>query len=179
MQTQPVQRPPQPEKKGLNLGKGTLVIGLILFVAAMFILPQLLDSGDDSNASIRQADDLPAGVPPENVLGADIGPIYSAASVDRNGCAVDHTTTFERSDTIFVVAEDSDVPAGATLFVRLYQGDTPVEDTQEITADQDYSDTCVNFLFEPVEGAAFEPGDYEAELFVNGNPAGSVSFAIR
>ncbi|MBZ0302806.1 MAG: hypothetical protein K8J31_23885, partial [Anaerolineae bacterium] len=79
---------------------------------------------------------------------------------------------------VYIVAPYSDVPAGTSVFVRLYQDGTPIEDTSEIQADQDYHNTCLNFVFEPIEGT-FDPGSYEAEFFVNGNPAQSVNFEIR
>jgi len=72
MDTRPVQRPPAPARKGSALGKGTLIIGLIIFVAAMFFLPQLL--GDDERRrqrSIAMATTC-RRTHPENVLGVEI-----------------------------------------------------------------------------------------------------------
>jgi hypothetical protein len=113
------------------------------------------------------------------VVSADIGDLVVASSIDNNGCAADRSDSFSTGDTIYIVAEDSDIPASSTLFVRLYANGEAVEDSQELTADDDYIDTCANFLFEPVEGASFDTGEYEAELFVNGNPHGTVSFNVE
>ncbi|NLE50682.1 MAG: hypothetical protein GX613_04690 [Chloroflexi bacterium] len=179
MDTQPVQRPPQNEKKSFSLGKGTLIIGLLIFVGIMFVVPQLFGDDDDSNASIRDGNDVPQNPITDNIVSADIGDLIVASGIDQNGCAVDETTTFSADDTVYIVAEDSNIPASTTLFVRLYANGEAVEDSQELTADSDYTDTCANFLFETVSGERFETGAYEAELFVNGNPYGTVSFEIR
>lgn len=180
METRPVQRPPAPAKKPFGLGKGALIIGLIIFVAAMFLLPQILGDNDrdDGSGQIRNPDDVPADAIPQNVVGIEIRDLVVSSGIDQNGCAIGRQTSFGVDDTVFIVAEDSDVPAGSTLFVRLYANGKAVEDSQELTADDDYSNTCVNFLFEPVSGATFDAGSYEAELFANGNPQGTVSFGI-
>jgi hypothetical protein len=107
-----------------------------------------------------------------------LGRVVSASSIDRNGCATQTSSTFDASEPVYVIAEGSDVPRGTSVFVRLYREGTPIEDAPEITADQDYNDTCINFIFEP-EGAAFDPGQYEAEFIINGNTADSVSFEIQ
>ena len=179
MDTQPVQRPPQNENKPFGLGRGALIIGLLIFVGVMFLVPQLFGDDDNSGASIRDADDVSGEVIPENVPSPVIGDLVVAAGIDQNGCAVDTTTTFSSDDTVYIVAENSDIPAGTMLFVRLYADGQAVEDSTELTADADYTDTCANFLFEPVEGQRFDAGPYEAELFVNGNPYGTVSFEIQ
>jgi len=179
MDTEPVQQPSQNENKPFGLGKGTLIIGLLIFVGIMFLVPQLFGDEDDSGASIRDADDTSADAIPENVLSPEIGDLVVAASIDQNGCAADETTTFSSDDTVYIVAEDSDIPAGTTLFVRLYANGQAVEDSTELTAESDYTDTCANFLFETVEGERFDAGEYEAELFVNGNPYGTVSFVVE
>lgn len=179
MSTQPVERPPQNENKPFNLGKGTLIIGLLIFVGIMFLVPRLFGDDDESDASLRDGNDVPAEAIPENVVSAEIGNLVVAGGIDQNGCAVDETNTFSSDDTVYIVIEDSDIPASTTLFVRLYANGQAVEDSQELTADSDYTDTCANFLFEPVQDAEFDAGEYEAELFVNGNPYGTVNFEIQ
>lgn len=180
METRPVPRAPEPKKTSAGLSKGVLIIGLVIFIGAMFVIPRLFSADDDESgaASIRGAEDVPSDAIPENVLGVTIGDLVVTSGIDQNGCAIDRANSFTTRDTIFIVAERSDVSAGSTLFVRLYANGQAVEDSQELTANADYTDTCVNFLFEPVEGAAFDAGDYEAELFVNGNPYGTVKFTV-
>ena len=110
--------------------------------------------------------------------GINLGRVVSATGIDRDGCPVEITSTFEASESVYVIAEGSDVPRGTTVFVRLYHDGQPIEDAPEITADQDYNNTCINFVFEP-EGSNFDPGNYEAEFIINGIPTESASFEIR
>jgi hypothetical protein len=161
----------------LRLDSRTIIIGIIVVIVAIFVLPRLFNTDTIDN---RGAEEPLADQPGAETVDDDItlGRVVSASGIDRNGCATETTTTFGSSESVYVVAEDSDVPRGTSVFVRLYHEGTPVEDAPEITADQDYNNTCINFVFEP-EGAAFDPGSYEAEFIVNGNPADSVSFEIR
>lgn len=165
-----------------------LIVGLIVIVGALFIIPRL-GPGDASDQTNRLDDnnevlpplsgDRQTGSSGTTNSGVQLGRITAAASVDRDGCPVDATNRFEPVEQVYVVAEDSTIPAGTLVFVRLYLNDQPVEDAPEITADQDYNNSCVNFVFEPETGARFEPGSYEAEFIVNGNPVDSVQFQIR
>lgn len=183
METQPVRRPPEEENKPFGLGKGALIIGLLILVGVLFAVPRLFGGDDDDNgdngAAINETDNTSDEPLADDVLSADIGDLVVASSIDNNGCSADRSDNFETDDTIYIVAEDSDIPASSTLFVRLYANGEAVEDSAELTADADYTDTCANFLFEPVEGASFDAGEYEAELFVNGNPHGTVSFDVE
>ncbi|MCI0711288.1 MAG: hypothetical protein L0154_14115 [Chloroflexi bacterium] len=157
----------------MQLNSRTIVIGIIIVIVAIFVLPRLFNTDNVDNTP---ADDSAGSqTVDENI---DLGRVVSASSIDRDGCATDTTASFEVTEPVYVVAEDSNVPRGTSVFVRLYHEGQPVEDAPEITADQDYNNTCINFIFEP-EGSAFDPGSYEAEFIINGNPADSVSFEIR
>lgn len=166
--------------QNLKLNSKTIIIGVIVLVAAMFFIPRILGGDDDEDrpntaSNTNNEDD---NENENNAADIDLGELVSAEGVDRDGCAVDESSSFDTSDSIYVVAESGDFPEGTAIFVRLYRGDSPVEDSPEITADQDYNDACVNFVFEPETGAEFDPGEYEAEFYVNGNPAESVTFEI-
>ncbi|MBI5668533.1 MAG: hypothetical protein HZC41_11055 [Chloroflexi bacterium] len=166
-----------------------LIVGLIVIVGALFIIPRLGSgvAGDQSGGVQDTNPVLPTldrsgntgSSGTTNTSNVQLGPVVAAASVDRDGCPVDATNTFEPVEQVYIVAENSYVPAGTSVFVRLYQNGQPIEDAPEITADQDYNNSCVNFVFEPETGARFEPGQYEAEFIVNGNPVNSVQFQIR
>jgi len=82
-------------------------------------------------------------------------------------------------DRFYVVALNSEVPEGTTIFARLYRDGEAIEDLPAITSNQDYNNSCINFVFETSDGDNFESGDYEAEFFVNGNSYNSVDFSIR
>ncbi len=165
-----------------------LIVGLVVIVAILFIIPRLnqgttveptptapptVDNSSNQSQSGGQNSSS------SNDSDVDLGRIVTSTSVDRDGCPVDPATTFEPVEQVYVVAQDSTIPAGTSVFVRLYLDDKPIEDAPEITADQDYVNSCVNFVFEPESGARFEAGQYEAEFIVNGNAAGSVTFRIR
>jgi hypothetical protein len=106
----------------------------------------------------------------------NLGDVVVAENLDSNGCAVNVTDTFDQNDTIYVVLTDSAIPEGTTVFTRLYYENEPVEDSDEITAPQDFSNVCVNFAFENSEG--WDEGDYEIEFYVNGSAYQSASFTV-
>jgi hypothetical protein len=165
-----------------------LIVGLVVVVAILFIIPRL-----NQGTTVEPTPTIPPAVdnsqPQSGGQGSnsgastnsdvDLGRIVTSTSVDRDGCPVDPATTFEPVEQVYVVAQDSNIPAGTSVFVRLYLNNQPIEDAPEITADQDYTNSCVNFVFEPESGARFEAGQYEAEFIVNGNAAGSVQFRIQ
>lgn len=167
----------------LKLDSRTILIGVVVVIAAIFLLPRLFNTSTVNSPSV----DSPSSNSPSNNTNSpsnqaadddiQIGRVVSASGVDRDGCPTSSASTFDSNDDIYVVAEDSTIPAGTSVFVRLYREGQPVEDAPEITADQDYTNSCVNFVFEPLED--FEAGDYEAEFIINGNAAESVQFEVR
>jgi len=160
----------------MKLDKRTIVIGIIIIIAVFLIGPRLFNTDNVTPTPDNQVDNRSGQAVDDNI---QLGQVVSAQNIDRDGCPVNATTSFETSESVYVVAENSDVPSGTSVFVRLYHEGTPVEDAPEITADQDYTNSCINFVFEPSNGASFDPGTYEAEFIINGNPAESVSFEIR
>ncbi len=156
----------------MKLDGRTIGIGILILIGAVILLPQLFNNPaavNDPNAVYDE---------PVNAEDIQIGNPVSAAAIDRNGCPVNQTASFAANEDVYIVAPNTDVPAGTSVFVRLYHNGTPVEDAPEIQADQDYQNTCINFVFEPVDGD-FDPGSYEAEFFINGNPADTIGFEIR
>jgi hypothetical protein len=162
----------------LKLNRNTMIIGAIILIGAIYFLPKILgnnnsnNSNNNNNTTSNSATSTPDAT-------ANLGQIVTAKAVDRDGCPVDSTTTFGTSGPINVVAQGSQVQQGTTIFVRLYYQGNPIEDLPAITADQDYNNTCINFVFEPTQGAAFQPGQYEAEFVVNGNQSDSVTFQVQ
>lgn len=158
-----------------KLDTRTIVIGAIILIGAIFFLPRLLNPDTPAtNDDVVLDENEPAG---QSASPVRLGQPVVSPAVDRDGCPVDTTDFLSVSDDVYIVAPNSDVPAGTSVFVRLYHEDTPIEDAPEIQADTDYTNTCINFVFEPIDGN-FDPGDYEAEFFINGNPAESVNFAL-
>jgi hypothetical protein len=166
---------------GMKLDGRTLLIGAIVVIAALFILPRLLNtSGTDVNNPGTTTQNQPNQDQPNQDLNPNVnlGNPVTAANIDRDGCPTSTASSFNRNQDVYVVAPGSDIPAGTAVFVSLYRGGQRIEDAPEITADQDYTNTCLNFVFEPV-GGAFQPGNYEAEFVINGNAAQSVTFTIE
>jgi hypothetical protein len=162
---------------GFKLDGRTIGIGLLILIAAVIFLPRILNPGTTTSPDNLNPGDQ---VYEDDQTGGNIrlGQAVLSPAVDRDGCPVETASSFDATDEFYVVAPNSDIPAGTSVFVRLYHEDTPVEDAPEITADQDYTNTCINFVFEPADGS-FDTGNYQAEFFVNGNPAQSINFDIR
>jgi hypothetical protein len=114
-----------------------------------------------------------------NTTTARSGDIVLTSSLDDSGCATDSVTTFETTDAIYVVLRASSVEEGTSFFARLYDANVALEDTEEVVADQEYDDVCVNFEFVPARGTTWTAGAYEIEFFVNGNSYQFIDFEIR
>jgi hypothetical protein len=108
-----------------------------------------------------------------------LSPVVVANRVDQNGCAIDETSVISADSPSFYVVTRGDIPRGTTVFVRLYLDNQPIEDLPAITADQDYRDTCVPFVFQVDDATSFDPGAYRAEYIINGNRANAVDLTIR
>jgi len=110
----------------------------------------------------------------------NLGPVVAAQNIDRDGCAVDATTSFDSNDEIYVVLEDSALPRNTSMFARLYKDNVAIEDTDQVVTEDDYDNVCVNFVFEPSARAeVWDDGNYEVEFYVNGTAYQSTSFQIR
>jgi hypothetical protein len=111
--------------------------------------------------------------------GVELGRVVTAEGIGEGNAPVEVTDRFSASqDFIYVVAEADYIEEGTTLFARWYRDGEPFEDSSEITANQDYSDTYIEFHLENLEDE-METGDYSVQLFVNGNPVESVEFTVE
>jgi len=161
-----------------KLDARTIIIGIIIIAGVVLLGPRLFNTNNtqvdlptDQNTDIFGSDNTSDNI--------EIGNVVTTSAVDMNGCPTDTRADFEPGEEVYVVAEDSDFPAGTSVFVRLYREGTPLEDAPEIQADRDYTNSCVNFIFEPTAGQEFDPGNYQAEFIVNGNSADTVNFEVR
>jgi len=165
-----------------------VIIGLLLlgrFVTSMAnnnTTPTTSDTINNTNSG--NTDLVPPNTSNTNnnntVNTKNLGPVVVAQGVDRDNCAVDATNSFDNNDPIYVVLEDAQLPRGTTMFARLYEDNKAIEDTQQLTAEDDYDNVCVSFVFEPSNSAeVWDEGNYEVEFFVNGNSYQSTSFQIR
>lgn len=163
-----------------------VIIGLLLlgrFVTGMMgndNTPTTSDTIDDTNNNNTFPNNTNTTNNNTTLDTSNLGPVVAAQNIDRDNCAVDATTSFDDNDPIYVVLEDSQLEQGTTMFARMYQDGTAVEDTRELVAEEDYNNVCVSFVFEPTDRAeVWEPGNYEVEFYINGNAYQSTSFQIR
>ena len=164
----------------LQLNGRTIAIGALILIVVVLIGSQLLGGGN-RNPDPTTAPTLAPNVGGDTQTGGvALGNVVVSSGIDGDGCPVDSTTTFSGTDAIYVVVEDSDIPAGTDVFARLFREGSPVEDADIITADRDYTNTCIYFVFEATQAAqARESGNYEAQIIVNGNPGDRVSFQVQ
>ena len=172
---------PVPEQgTGLKLDGRTVAIGVVILLVLVFLGWQLFGNRGESATTDNPANDTvqedrEVGAPATNPT---VGDVIVSSNIDGEGCPARETDTFDQNDTIYVGAVNSDIPMGTDVFARLYFDGQPLEDSDVITADADYS--CLAFAFEATSGAeVLDSGSYEAQLFVNGNPGDSVSFEVR
>ncbi|MFN8374365.1 MAG: hypothetical protein U0694_16000 [Anaerolineae bacterium] len=165
--------PQNKQPGGMQIIIGVVVVLVILFIASRFLggsqaseTPAPTSQPDNQQVEQNNSDS-----------GLNLGSVVVAENVDRDGCAVDVTDRFDDNATVYAVLGDSAMPEGTRVFARLYRDDVAVEDRDEITADQDYTNVCVSFSFVPDQ--PWESGDYEVEIFVNGNAYESASFTVR
>jgi len=164
-------------KRGSNTT--LILLGLLVVGAVLVFGPQLFGGGEEDTTpqTVPQDNETTSSEPVDD--GITLGDIVVAEGIDRDGCAVSIDYDLDNVESFYVIAEDSEIPEGTEIFVRLYQDNEAVEDLPAIIANQDYDNTCINFTFETTTGRDFDAGNYEAEFFVNGNPYDSVSFDIR
>jgi len=171
-----------------SLGCGGVLLAVLLLCIAAFVIPNLFnndevaDSGDmnDTEGSILLEEDPtePNVAQSSGFSDVEIGNLIVSTDIDRNGCPVDSVSMMGDPESFYVVAPNSDIPEGTVVFARLYYEGEPIEDVDEIVADRDYTDTCLNFVFETMN-FAFDSGNYEVEFFVNGNVYGPVDFTVN
>lgn len=159
----------------LKLDGRTIIIGIVI-IAAIFLIGPRLFSTDNAQVDLPANQDFGNTGIDKNI---EIGNVVTTSAVDMNGCPLDFRANFEPGEQVYVVAENSDFPAGTSVFVRLYHEGAPIEDAPEIRADRNYTNSCVNFIFEPTFGQEFDLGSYQAEFIVNGNSADTVNFEVR
>lgn len=108
-----------------------------------------------------------------------LGHIVTAINITTNNAPIGITDSFSASvDFIYVVAEADYVEKGTMFFARWSRNGQPFEDSSEITADQDYYDTYLEFHLQNLENS-FEEGDYSVQLFVNGESTRTVNFTVE
>lgn len=160
-----------------KIGCTTGIIIVLMICGAMYLIPQLLggQNSDEPTVSVNEGNDVIQNIPDNITLGA----LEIAENIDRDGCAVNNFSSLQGVNNFYVIAPNSEFPSGTTIFARLYQDGVAIEDLPLITANQDYSSSCINFVFETANGNNFRAGEYEAEFWVNGNAYNNIRFNIN
>jgi len=172
--------------QNFKLDGRTIAIIAFIVIAAIIFLPRLLGNNGNDVTPTPQPDtrNNPTANPRDTTANQDdgiqLGNVVMTETVDRDGCATDTATSFDtETERIYVVAEYTDVTQGTAVFVRWYLDGAVYEESDEIVADQDYTNTCLAFTLEQDDTNQFRAGDYEAEFIINGNAADTVSFEIQ
>jgi hypothetical protein len=156
--------------RGRNLGLlGLLLVALL--ATGCLTTPQQGDTGLQTLPTAT----VGANGPQANGLGTFV----TAKSIGTGNVPQNVTTTFSPSDTVYAVVQVQQFAQGNRIFARWSVNGTVREDTQEITADRDYSNTYLEFHIQGANGQALPTGDWTAQLIINGNPGPIASFRIQ
>lgn len=149
---------------------GTIAVAVLMVCGGLYLVSQFLGGNTADPTDVADAQNASDNI--------NLGSLEISEQIDRDGCATDSVSSLRNADVFYVIAPNSEFPEGTSIFARLYQDSTAIEDLPVITANQDYSNSCINFVFETTNGDNFQSGDYEVEFFVNGNSYDSIRFSI-
>jgi hypothetical protein len=109
----------------------------------------------------------------------NLGQVVATNRVTEDGCPRGQTTQFFGDETIYLSMNESYIPAGTEAFARLYHEGRLVEETDFVRADRDM-ETCLWFAFEPDSfNGVFDPGRYDAELYIDNDVVQTVRFEVE
>lgn len=174
----------------LLLLAGSLVMILFLCGAAIFFGSLLFKPGAPvAHAPSRpttQLSSLPTSRPvlPTSSpvgIGLQVGQLVTTSAIDPNagGRPVTPANTFPRNTQVmYAVLYASKIPSGTTAFARWTRQERPFEDSSEIRAARDYTDTHLTFSLRPTPGK-LALGSYAVQVFLNGAPGPKTEFNVR
>lgn len=110
-------------------------------------------------------------------VGSQISQVVTARTVGEGNVPSDVTDRFSTGDPVIYAVAQGNIPSGTHLFARWSREGNPFEDTNEIVADRDYSNTYIEFHISP-NGKALAPGSYAVQFFVDGNPGPKAQFTV-
>ncbi len=146
-------------------------------VLALFLMACGVCSCSNPLAGLMGGGNVPENTALESV---QFGEVVTAAGIGSGNTPQQVRNEFsaDGDPIIYVVAEIQQIEAGTTLFSRWSRDGEIFEDSPTITADQNYTDTYLEFHIEP-ESGSFEEGDYTVQIYANGNPGPSVNFTVE
>jgi hypothetical protein len=107
-----------------------------------------------------------------------LGSFVTARSIGSGNAPQNVTSTFNSTDTVYAVVQVQQFAQGNRIFARWSANGSVREDTQEITADRDYSNTYLEFHIQG-SNAALPTGNWTVQLIINGNPGPIANFNIQ
>jgi hypothetical protein len=165
------QRGFKPSRIVLIVG-GLIVLCLfVVFGGARSLLGGLTGPAGGDRTSSRDA------LPQTGNQRAELGRAYTSTQVDQAGCPLDDVAEFYPDEPVYVSIDRSFIPRGTEMFARLYYEGQVLEDTDAIVADRDL-DSCVWFVFEGSRGGSLQTGDYEVDIYVNGQVVETLDFYV-
>jgi hypothetical protein len=146
-----------------NVRSIAIVFGVLALVLAIFLVVGSLAGNQE--VPVTGDGDAP-------------GRIFVSSQVLDNGCPVEASVRFITNQPVYAGFEDSEVPSGSVVQARITQGGQLIAQSEEVTADENLQGRCVTFTFPPDAAQGFPPGDYTAELLVDGQLADQVQFTV-
>jgi hypothetical protein len=156
--------------RGRNLG----LLGLLLIA---LLATGCLSSPQQGNTGLQTLPTATIGSSGAQVNG--LGAFVTAKSIGTGNAPQNVTSTFNSTDTVYAVVQVQQFAQGNRVFARWSVNGSVREDTQEITADRDYSNTYLEFHIQGTNGAALPTGNWTVQLFVNSNPGPIASFQVQ
>lgn len=156
--------------RGRNLGLvGLLLVALL--ATGCLTTPQQGDTG----LQTLPTPTISLGSQQVNGLGAFV----TAKSIGTGSAPQNPTTIFNSTDTVYAVVQVQQFAQGNRVFARWSANGSVREDTQEITADRDYSNTYLEFHIQGTNGQPLPTGSWTAQLIINGNPGPTINFTVQ
>jgi hypothetical protein len=103
-----------------------------------------------------------------------VATIQLGRSLNPDNSVAEHTTTFRRSDTVYVSVL-TPAPGRGTIGVRWSYGGQVIDQPQKEVTYRDAAATSFNL----VNSGGFPPGNYTVEVFIDGVSAGSRNFNVQ
>jgi hypothetical protein len=106
--------------------------------------------------------------------GLQVTSIRLGRSLNADNTIASHTTTFKPDDTIYLSVATTGAGSG-TMSVRWTYAGTLVDEPKKPVSSRNIAVT----EFHLKSGDAFPPGEYSAEVFLDGKPVGKETFKVE
>jgi hypothetical protein len=148
-----------------NLRSVAILFGVLTLILVIFLVV----------GNLAREDQVPVtGDPDADVMGE----IFVSADVHDSGCPVEASTRFLTNQPIYAGFEQNRVPAGSTIQARLTHNGSTIAESEQVTAAEGDQGGCIYFTFQPEQAGGFPPGDYIAEMYVDGQLADQIQFTV-